>query len=336
MPASATQTAATPLRCLVSGGFGYAGAWISQGLARAGHEVFILSRKERGPDIGQPYELVRADVEALCPESLSERLPERLDCLIHAASSNEAFVPDYARRALLVNALGTRNILQALVLRGQKYARPLPLVLYMSTFHVYGRQYGRVEEQDLPAPRNDYALTHFFGEEYCRMYARLYDLPQIIVRLSNGYGAPQTPHSDKWHLLLNDLCRRAVTQGELVLRSDPATPRDFVWLGDVARVMEKLLPRRDLAGSLFNLASARSVSIGEVAALVARVASDYLGKSIPVRFEHSAQPCAQTEPPPLCISNSALCSAVGIRFQDRMEEEVLALLRLCETDPKTE
>ena len=320
-------------RCLVTGGLGYAGAWISRHLAECGHEVCILSRGEQKKDIGAPYSLVSADLTALAPEELARLLPEDLDGIVHAASFNESFAPDYARKALLINSLGTRNLLQALALQGRGSDRAAPLVIYLSTFHVYGRSEGGIDESCPVLPRNDYALTHLFGEEYCRLFSRTDGQPQIALRVTNGYGAPKTSGSDKWYLLLNDLCRAAVRTREVRLHGPASTLRDFVWLGDLAIAVEKLLRRPDLAGSIFNIASSASRSTGEIAALVAGTASRMFGKQIPVMFppEEASRPQAQ-----LRVSNKAVRNAIGIEFQDRMQEEISSLLRLAASEPDAE
>ena len=118
----------------------------------------------RDRDIGRDYTLIRSDLADQDAYEIAASLPEGLDCVIHAASCNEAFEPGYAGRALKVNALGTRNLIRALVSR-REGTTPLPLFIYLSTFHVYGRSEGRINEDDPAEPRNDYALTHFFGEE---------------------------------------------------------------------------------------------------------------------------------------------------------------------------
>ena len=321
------------LRYLVTGGLGYAGAWISRHLAECGHEVYILSRGEQKKDIGIPYSLVSADLASLAPEELARLLPEDLDGIVHAASFNESFAPDYARKALLITSLGTRNLLQALALHDRDSGRAAPLVIYLSTFHVYGRSEGDMDESCPTLPRNDYALTHLFGEEYCRLFARTGGQPQIVLRVTNGYGAPRTPGSDKWYLLLNDLCRAAVRAREVRLHGPASTLRDFVWLGDLAVAVEKLLRRPDLAGNIFNIASSASRSTGEIAALVAEAASHMLGEHIPVICppEEASRPQSH-----LSVNNKAVRDAIGIAFQDRMQEEISSLLRLAASEPDAE
>ncbi len=315
----------SPRRYLVTGGHGYVGSWIVRRLAEAGHAVFTLSRGREPASFARPPAAriaprhISADLVRLTAEELAALLPENLDGCVHTASFNESAAPGYARKALEANAWATRNLLDALVLRG------LPLFIYFSTFHVYGASGGDITEDTPPAPANDYALTHLFGEEYCRMAGRLHGLPFVILRLTNGYGAPLTRPFGKWYLLLNDLCRQAVTEGAVSLRSNPSVRRDFVWLGDVAAVVQKLLLRPDLAGSLFNLAREETLSIGEVASLAAKAASRILGKEVPVRLERSPAPV-----PALRVDSSRLRAALGYGFSGDMAgemENILAFLR---------
>lgn len=345
---SRSQRADTPIRprrYLVTGGLGYSGAWVTTHLAAAGHEVFALSRGNSQPDLGQPYTLLRADLERQSPEEIAAVLPRNLDGVVHTASCNDAFAPDYPQKALLTNALGTRNLLEAFVLH-KNSCGSFPLLLCFSTVHVYGLDHkgttssGKtgeavITENTAPAPGNDYALTHWFAEEYCRMFMRITGLPVITMRMTNGYGAPKTRQSSKWYLLLNDLCRMAATDGQIVLHSEGHVQRDFIWLGDVARTAEALLLRPELAGSIFNVSHGKGRSIGEIAELVASLATSHFKKVVPTIYhtEHLPENAGRQMSgylPPLHVSNAALQSATGINMQDKMSEEIQALFQMLE------
>ncbi|MDR3174940.1 MAG: NAD(P)-dependent oxidoreductase [Desulfovibrio sp.] len=317
-----TAAASRARRCLITGGTGYAGSWISRHLALRGHEAVAVSRSGWKTAPGFPCACVTADLEKESPQSLTRLFADKTDLVVHAAALTDATLPDYPRRSLLTNALGTRNILESLRLRYKDAPEEAPLLIYCSTVHVYGRSEGKISERTPPAPGNDYALTHLFAEEYCRMFARLHGLRCIILRFCNGYGAPAFAGGANWSLLLNDLCKGAVS-GTLLLRSDPRTPRDFLWLGDFAAVIEALMPRKDLAGRVFNVSYGKSLSIGEVARRVVKIASGTSGRKIKIQSGHGG---TRGRAKTLSVSNRALLSETGLLFTDHLDEEIEAIL----------
>ncbi|MDR0827174.1 MAG: SDR family oxidoreductase [Desulfovibrio sp.] len=312
-------------RCVVSGGLGYAASWISRYLARSGHEVTVISRRKDKPDLGFPYSLLQADLENEKPQDLTRIFAKPADLVVHAAALTDAFIPDYPRRSLLTNALGTRNILEAIDLSYGTHPEDTPMFVYCSTIHVYGRSTGTITESSPAAPLDDYALTHFFAEEYCRMFTRAHALPCLVLRFSNGYGAPLNPASANWRLLLNNLCKSAFTDGIIRLRSDPRIRRDFIWLENFAEAISALMDRKDLAGRIFNVSSGDTLSIGEVAARTAKIATEMLGRDIPVCLEAKT---TDSHPVEVRISNQALRAEIKIDFNDHMDEEIRGILRL--------
>ena len=287
------------MRILITGAFGFVGSWLTKHLATQGHEVFAMSRNSqhnskhssqngKTTSLECNYQHLVGDISNE-PELIASYLPDNLDSCIHAASFNEHFLPNYPRLSLEINGLGTRNMLEALRLK--KAASPsetaLSSFVYLSTFHVYGVSQGLVREGDPAKPRNDYALSHLVGEEYCRYYTRVYGLPTIIPRLSNGYGAPKISPFGKWYLIMHDLCKEVLQTGTITLRSDPNTKRDFVWLGDVAHILEtfatKLPLHSDLYGQVVNVASGKATTLDELVEKIAKVYTEFTGKTAEIK-----------------------------------------------------
>ncbi len=312
------------MRCLITGGYGYVGAHVAARAASEGHEVFVLSR---GPARPAPFAHthIQADLARIAPADLAALLPEALGACIHLASRNESFIPEYPRQALEANAFGTRVLLEALA----RLTGPRPHVAYASTFHVYGRTGGDIDESTPPAPRSDYALTHLFAEEYGRMFSRAEDLPFSVLRLTNGYGAPLLPGSDKWHLICNDLCRQAVREGRITLKAHAETQRDFVSLRDVARAFISLASRPALAGRLYNIASGAAVTLGDVARAAQRAARERLARDIDLIFEGTGEaPAGEL----LRISTAAARADLGFTCGTDMEAEMRGILAAVEAE----
>jgi len=303
-------------RILITGGFGNLGSWLCEHFYNQGYEVTILSKRTQSLNEAK-YHLIQADITNY--SELVQGLTMQFDYCIHTASYNEYFHDDYAKTALLVNALGTRNLIQALQPKGIKN------FIYFSTFHVYGNQYDVVNEACLPNPLNDYASTHLFAEYYLRQFYQTDGFPSVICRLTNSYGAPKSIESSKWYLVLNDLVRSAYNGQIIKLTSNGQASRDFVWMGDVCAVSEKLLAA-DGDASVLNLSAMQNYKVIDLAYIVQRIYSERYNREIEVSlnkddlFEHRET----------VVDNAALLKAIDHQFENKLEDEVRNIFALLE------
>lgn len=258
---------------LITGGFGYLGGRIAVELAYVpGWKIWLGSRTERSvPDCLPHGETVVMDV--LDPDSLPAAMRD-VQAVIHLAAINENDCVADPHHAVIVNSLGTLNTLQVAIAAG------VERFIYFSTAHVYGSPLiGNISEQTLPRPIHPYAITHRAAEDFVLAEHNQMKICGIVVRLSNGFGAPTHPDVDRWTLLVNDLCCQAVQNRTLVLRSSGLQQRDFIALTDVGRAVAHLLslPREDCGDGLFNLGGETSLSIWQMAQRIANRCQAVLG-----------------------------------------------------------
>jgi len=299
------------VKILITGGLGYLGSHLTEWFfGREGWEVVVLTRPGPLRPSAAPCRILQADIASA--EDLRQTLDEPFDYCIHAASVNDGFVPGYAEAALRVNAGGTRNLLEALQGRGLKR------LLYLSTIHVYGTGSGLIDERRAPAPVNDYALTHWFAEEYVRAFHRRHAMPYAILRLTNVYGAPRHRESTKWYLVLNDLARMAHERKEIVLKSNGLARRDFLWVGDACRFIEALLSAPDAACQTVNVGAGRTRAVLELAEMVSRVHERRYGVSVAIRTNEEDK----TSYPETSVDCRLLQSIVNEEIHERFEDEV--------------
>lgn len=260
---------------LITGGLGNLGAWITDHLLRSEkYEITIVSNTNKGSGFENRCRVLTADVSNY--NNLSQSLgDQQFDFVIHLASVNDTFIEGYPEKALAVNALGTRNLLECL-----KKKQPRKLI-YFSTFHVYGKNRGSISELDAPQPVNDYALTHLFAEQYIEVYHRNSGLPFIIFRLSNSYGCPKEVSHTKWYLLFNDLCRSAFETQKIILHTNGNALRDFIYMGDVCDIVENAL-HHSVVNEIINLGSGISYSIKQIAGYVQKAYLGFSGTLAPV------------------------------------------------------
>src|SRR3546814_6226990 len=88
------------------------------------------------------------------------------------------------------------------------------------------------------------------------------------MRISDWSSDVCSSDVDRWTLVAADLCRSAVSTGELVLRSTGQQWRDFIGLADVVRAIAASTEPSEVPTGTYNLASGTSTTVRELAELV--------------------------------------------------------------------
>lgn len=305
---------------LVTGGFGYLGGRIVEHLVSHGASVRLTTRRPAG---SHPNWAGSVDV---APEPADQAgwapILAGVGAVVHLAAANEIVCAADPAGSIEPNVTAAVRLIGAA--REAKVGR----LLYLSTAHVYGAPLeGSIDENRLPRPIHPYAITHRAAEDFVLAAHDQRWLDGIAVRLSNGFGAPADPAVDRWTLLVNDLCRQAVVNRRLVMRSSGLQRRDFITLTDVAAAVGHLLtlPRDRLGDGLFNVGGAYAPTVYDMACLVAERARVVLGAEIPV--ERPA-PAPGEVAQPLDYRIDKLL-ATGFRLAGNVGEEIDATLKLC-------
>jgi len=174
------------------------------------------------------------------------------------------------RTLVQVNILGTRNVMiAASATRNQDRMR----VLYVSSSAVYGggKNGAALSETDLVCPVTDYGITKAAAEMLVLRDAREHGVEAVIARPFNIVGPGQPPG-----FVCADLVRKAVeAEKSGVAKSIEVgrldAERDFIDVRDVAQALWRLAEKGQ-PSTTYNIAWCRSVSISEVAEMVARYA----------------------------------------------------------------
>jgi UDP-glucose 4-epimerase len=260
----------------------------------------------------------------LCSADGFARACEGVTSILHLAGLNEIESLANPELATLVNTIGTLRLLSAAEAAG------VTRFLFLSTAHVYGVPLvGTFGESTLPRPIHPYAISKRSAEDYVLAAHDQGALAGIVVRLSNAFGWPADPDIRRWTLIVNDLCRQAVVNRKLVLRSSGLQRRDFVTITDVCRAVEHLLtqPRERLGDGLFNLGGENPLRIIDMAKLIAGRCATVLGFCPEIERREAA---LDEEPHELQYRIDKL-KATGFCLNGDIGAEIDATLRMCET-----
>lgn len=260
------------MRVLISGGFGFVGGRLAQHLHQAGHQVVLGSRTaSSSPEWLREVEVVKIDWndrDALLAVCVGR------DVIIHAAGMNAQDSVTNPAKALSFNGVATAHLLDA----GSK-AR-VKRFIYLSTAHVYGVPLeGTITEETCPSNPHPYATSHLAGESAVLYATQRKQIEGIVLRLSNAFGAPARVEANCWMLLVNDLCRQAVSLHSMALRSAGLQQRDFITLQDVSRVVAHMIdmPNNKVGDGLFNVGSGKSSRVIDMVELIQTRCTEVLG-----------------------------------------------------------
>lgn len=307
-------------KLLITGGLGNLGSWVTSHLSSVGYQTFVLAKNVRELTEQIDFTLLTGDVTDL--DGLQQIFADHsFDFVVHLASVNEGFVPNYFHDAIQVNTLGTRNLLEVV-----KKAPPRHF-LYFSTFQVYGQYAGTITESTPTHSKNDYGNTHLFAEHYVQQFHRTQQLPYTILRLTNSYGCPKDLSSSKWYLILNDLSRSAFQNKEIVLKSNGLAPRDFIWMGTVGNVIDQLL-QKEASNDVYNLSGQQTLKMLDIANFVQEAYYQEFGERIPIRTNEDDTTVHADD---LFVDSSKLRNFVTIDDQAMFVAEARKVFRLLQS-----
>jgi UDP-glucose 4-epimerase len=179
---------------LITGGSGFIGSNIVHALLERGDGVRVLDNFATGrrvnlEDVASHVEMVEGDLR---DDAALGRAVQGVEAVFHQGALPS--VPRSVADPLSsheVNATATLRLLLAAREAGVRR------VVYASSSSVYGDTPTLPKSEDLPTnPLSPYAISKLSGEQYCRVFARLYGLETVCLRYFNIFGPRQDPASE--------------------------------------------------------------------------------------------------------------------------------------------
>jgi UDP-glucose 4-epimerase len=251
------------MRYLITGGAGFIGSHLADGLLGRGHHVHVLDDLSTGSIENirhlKPRPRFEYTIESAGNVPLVAELVDEADAVYHlAAAVGVELIVDSPVRTIETNVHCTEIVL------AQANKKKTP-VFFASTSEVYGKNPSVPFREDgdlLLGPtytgRWSYACSKALDEYLALAYSRERRLPVVIGRLFNTVGPRQT---GRYGMVIPTFARQALAGQPITVYGDGSQRRCFCHVEDVVRALVDLMDRDDAYGNVFNIGSTEEVSI---------------------------------------------------------------------------
>jgi nucleoside-diphosphate-sugar epimerase len=252
----------SPRTVVVTGGAGFIGSHLVDALIAKGLHVRVVDNFTTGRReyLNPAAELLTADIRDA--KSLLPVLAGA-DCVFHTAALPRVMLSiEHPVETHMTNVVGTLNVLVAARDSGVRR------VIYSGSSSVYGDQSTLpLTESMAPNPLNPYALQKLTGEQYTRIFHKLFGLETLTLRYFNVYG-PRMATEGAYVTVISVFLRQKRTGEPLTIHGDGAQTRDFTHVNDVVRANILAMDVAVADGRAINIGRGRNLSINHIAQLI--------------------------------------------------------------------
>jgi dTDP-glucose 4,6-dehydratase len=200
---------------------------------------------------------------SICDKELLQRIFEKynIEYIVHfAAQTHVDNSFDNSINYTIDNILGTHHLIECCRLFGN-----IKRFIHISTDEVYGEI--EINSRDsteisLLNPTNPYAATKAGAEFIVRSYYYSYNMPIIIIRCNNVYGAKQYPEKiiPKFITLLSK-------NKKMSIQGSGLTRRNFIYIDDVINAINIIVIKGEL-NNVYNIGSNDEYNVIEIAEIL--------------------------------------------------------------------
>jgi UDP-glucose 4-epimerase len=243
------------MKVLVTGGAGFIGHALTIELIKRGHEVDVIDNLFIGREakIPEGCNFLGGDIRGMDNQN-----DKPYNYIFHLAALSR-IQPSFQKPTLTfsINVDGTKQVVE--------YAHRNKCKL------IYSGSSSRHHNPML----SPYAMSKHIGEEWIKMYKKVYDLNAEIVRFYNVYGPGELVDSHmaavigKW--------RAAIKKGEPIqIHGDGEQKRDFTHIDGIVDGLIRVAETTHTQDDAWELGTGRNYSLNEVASMFGSISKQYV------------------------------------------------------------
>ena len=253
------------MRYLVTGGAGFIGSHLIEGLIKRSDQVVVLDNLSTGSskNLSKVADQITVHNGSILDQQLVDKLVADCDYVIHLAAALGVFnIVNKPLESLKTNLQGSEIILQA----ADKYRKP---VLIASTSEIYGKNekvpLNEEDDRIIGHPlksRWSYSEAKAVDESLAYFYHLENKLPIRIVRFFNTVGPRQVGH---YGMVVPRFIEAALKNEPLSIYGSGEQIRCFCHISDVIRALLLVIDSDQAVGEVFNIGNNQQSSINQLA-----------------------------------------------------------------------
>jgi len=254
------------MKYLITGGLGFIGSNIATLLSHNNQEVVILDNLDPMYG-GNPFNIndaaqnnLRIVNGSVLDEKLLVELIADVDFVIHTAAQ-VSYIDSLKlyKKEIDLNINSTINVLNAI-----KQTNRSIKILFTSSRMVYGKTIEEnIDENTAPSPVSLYGTTKLTSENIIKIYNKKYNIPFIILRITNPYGMRQQIKHSKYSIV-GWFIRQAIENNEIKIFGDGKQNRNYIFSEDITKIIYRLILDDRSVNNIFNLGSDKNCEFREM------------------------------------------------------------------------
>ncbi|MCX9085644.1 MAG: GDP-mannose 4,6-dehydratase [Candidatus Methanoperedens sp.] len=246
-------------KILITGGAGFIGSHLAEGLLNMGHEVIIVDNLSRGNcgNINSILNRINFVKGNVTDPGLMQDLIKSCDTVFHLAALSRVIPSiDNPELCFKSNIEGTEIIARLCSQYGKR-------LVFSSSREVYGTaKYSPVDEKHPLDPENPYGTSKVAGEKIIESYSKCYNLKYAILRLANVYGQKD------FDRVIPIFIKNSLNNKDIIIYGGQQI-LDFVYISDVIEAFLKAYSNNE--NLLVNIGSGKGTTLLELANIIKKI-----------------------------------------------------------------
>ena len=245
---------------LVTGGAGFIGSHLTEELVRRGHRVRVadslVTGRRANLDHISGVEFLEGDLADL---TFARTSVGGCEFVLHQAAIPS--VPRSVQDPITSNTANVDATLNVLVAARDAGVKR---VVFAASSSAYGDTPTLPKHEEMPTnPLSPYALQKVVGEQYLRMFTRLYGLETVSIRYFNVFGPRQDP-SSPYSGVISVFATALLDNRSPRIYGDGKQTRDFTYVANVVDGVLRACEAPKANGEIINVATGGRISLNDL------------------------------------------------------------------------